>query len=85
MSEEGLRYKSKRPMEVETVFGELKKNRIFNRFRMRRIRKVEVEFALLAMAHNLPKIMKKREKYCLSCIYTKYWTIVKKIKLERAA
>lgn len=64
MSEEGLRYRSKRPVEVEAVFGQLKKNKGFNRFRLRGLKKVEVEFGLLAMAHNFMKLMKNREKTC---------------------
>lgn len=62
MSEEGLRHISKRPVEVEAVFGQLKKNKMFNRFRMKGIKKVEIEFGLLAMAHNLLKMMKNRAK-----------------------
>ena len=73
MSEEGLRHRSKRPVEVEAVFGQLKKNRMFNRFRMRGIKKVEIEFGLLAMAHNLLKMIKNRVKSCFLCIYTKNW------------
>ena len=73
MSEEGLRHRSKRPVEVEAVFGQLKKNRMFNRIRMRGIKKVEIEFGLLAMAHNLLKKIKNRVKSCFLCIYTKNW------------
>lgn len=85
MSEEGLRHRSKRPVEVEAVFGQLKKNRMFNRFSMRGIKKVEIEFGLLAMAHNLLKMIKNRAKSCFLCIYIKNWNTLKKIKLERAA
>ena len=64
-SEEGLRYRSKRPVEVEAVFGQLKNNKNFNRFMLRGLKKVEVEFGLLAMAHNFMKLMKNRAKTCL--------------------
>lgn len=69
MSEKGLEYRSKRPVEVEAVFGQLKNNRRFNRFRLRGLKKVEVEFALLAMAHNILKIRKNRVKFCLLCFF----------------
>lgn len=71
MSEEGFRHRSKRPVEVEAVFGQLKKNRMFNRFRMRGIKKVEREFGLLAITYNLVKMMKNRAKSCFLCLYKK--------------
>lgn len=64
MGEEGMKNRSKRPVEVEAVFGQLKKNKGFNRFLLRGLKKVEVEFGLLAMAHNLMKLMKNRAKLC---------------------
>lgn len=71
MSEEGLRHRSKRPVEVEAVFGQLKKNKMFNRFSMKGIKKVEIEFGLLAMAHNLLKMMKNRVLRPVFCICSK--------------
>lgn len=59
LSEKGLYHRSKRPVEVEAVFGQLKSNNKFNRFTMRGIEKVDVEFALMAIAHNLRKWAKK--------------------------
>lgn len=56
MSEEGLHHRSQRPQDVEATFGNLKNNKCFKRFRLRGLRKVETEFGLLAMAHNLAKI-----------------------------
>lgn len=56
MSEQGLRHRSQRPQDVEATFGNLKSNKGFKRFHLRGIRKVETEFGLLAMAHNLAKI-----------------------------
>lgn len=50
---------------MEAVFGQLKKNKGFNRFLLRGLKKVEVEFGLLAVAHNLMKLMKNRAKLCL--------------------
>lgn len=56
MSEDGLRHRSQRPQDVEATFGNLKSNKGFKRFRLRGLKKVETEFGLLALAHNLAKI-----------------------------
>jgi hypothetical protein len=42
--------------EPEAVFGLFKGNKSFRRFHLRGIEKVEVEWGLLAIAHNLSKI-----------------------------
>lgn len=59
MSEEGLEHRSKRPIEVEAVFGQLKSNNKFNRFTLRGLEKVEIEFGLMALGHNLRKMVAK--------------------------
>jgi transposase len=58
-SEEGLKHRSKRPIEVEAVFGQLKSNNKFNRFTMKGLEKVELEFLLMALGHNFRKMSKK--------------------------
>jgi len=55
LSEEGIRYRKKRPADVEAVFGNIKHNHGFKRFMLRGIEKVEIEAGLLAIAHNLRK------------------------------
>lgn len=59
LSKEGLYHRSKRPIEVEAVFGQMKSNNKFTRFTMRGLDKINVEFALMAIAHNLRKWAKK--------------------------
>lgn len=59
LSEEGLKHRSKRPIEVEAVFGQLKSNNRFNRFTLRGLEKVEIEFGLMALGHNLRKMVAK--------------------------
>lgn len=44
LSDEGLYHRSKRPIEPEAVFGQLKSNTKFNRFTLRGLSKVEIEF-----------------------------------------
>ena len=54
-SEKGLYHRSMRPIEPEAVFGDIKFNHGFKRFKLRSIAKVSVEFGLVALAHNLRK------------------------------
>lgn len=56
MSEKGLEHRSKRPVEVEAVFGQLKSNNKFNRFTFKGLEKVELEFLLMAIGHNFRKM-----------------------------
>ncbi|MEI8033728.1 MAG: IS1182 family transposase [Chlorobiaceae bacterium] len=56
LSEEGIRKRKQRTVDVEPVFGQLKQNRNFRRFRLRGLEKVEIEMGLAALAHNLAKI-----------------------------
>lgn len=61
MSERGLYHRSKRPVEPEAVFGQIKCARMFRRFLLRSLGKVKVEFGLVAMAHNIRKWAKACE------------------------
>ena len=55
LSEEGKKHRSKRPADVEAVFGAIKHNKGFRRFNLRGLDKVAIETGLLAIAHNLAK------------------------------
>lgn len=59
LSETGLYHRSKRPIEPEAVFGQIKSNNKFNRFTLRGLPKIEIEFGLMALAHNLRKLAAK--------------------------
>lgn len=59
-SEEGLKHRSKRPIEVEAVFGQIKSNNKCSRFTLRSLEKVNIEFGLMAIGHNLRKLAAKR-------------------------
>ena len=54
-SERGLYHRSNRPIEPEAVFGDIKQNHGFKRFKLKSNTKVKVEFGLVALAHNLRK------------------------------
>ncbi|MCQ2009891.1 IS1182 family transposase [Sporolactobacillus sp. STSJ-5] len=56
--EEGRARYRRRKLENEPVFGNLKQNMHFRRFHLRGLKKVHVEFGLLALAHNLMKKVK---------------------------
>ncbi len=58
-SEKGLMHRSRRLIEPEAVFGQIKSNRRFNRFRLKGLEGVAVEFGLLSIALNLSKMTKK--------------------------
>src|SRR5690606_42012231 len=58
-SETGKYHRSKRPIEVEAVFGQMKSNNRFNRFSMRGLEKVDMEFALMCIAHIPEKMVEK--------------------------
>ena len=53
--ERGLMHRSRRPIEPEAVFGDIKFNHGFKRFRLKSAGKVNIEFGLVALAHNLRK------------------------------
>ena len=69
-SERGRYHRSKRPVEVEAVFGELKSNNKFTRFTHRGIEKVEMEFLLMAVGHNFRKLASNRAKTVLKEVKT---------------
>lgn len=56
LSEPGLALRQLRSIEPETVFGDIKHNMGFRRFMLRGLKKVEIEWGLLCMAHNLRKL-----------------------------
>ena len=62
-SEKGLYHRSMRPIEPEAVFGQIKSNSMFKRFRLRSVPKINVEFGLVALAHNIKKIVKIKDKH----------------------
>jgi len=56
-SEEGIKHRKKRCTEPEAVFGQLKSNNKFERFTHRGKDKVFMEIALMAIGHNLRKLV----------------------------
>lgn len=54
----GIKLTKQRNTEPETVFGDIKWNQRFTRFHLRGLDKVNIEWGLISLAHNLKKIMK---------------------------
>ena len=61
-SEKGLEHRSKRPIEPEAVFGQMKYNMGYKRFRHFGKDKVTMDFAFFAIAFNLKKMTAKMRK-----------------------
>lgn len=73
LSELGIYHRGKRCIEPEAVFAQIKHNNQWNRFRLRGLEKVNIEFTLVAIAHNLRKWAKRlSENHFLPCIQFLY-------------
>ena len=55
-SEKGIELRKKRCVEVESVFGQIKQNSSVRRFALRGLKKVNLEWGLVCLAHNIKKI-----------------------------
>jgi len=55
-SEKGIELRKQRNVDVEPVFGDIKWNHGYARFKLRGKEKVNVEMGLLSIAHNLKKL-----------------------------
>ena len=60
-SEEGLFHRRRRPIEPESVFGQTKANKQYNRFRHFGLDKVKMDFAIFAVAFNIGKLYNKAQ------------------------
>ena len=60
LSEDGIAHRKQRCWDIEAIFGNIKQNMGFKRFMLRGLEKVETEFGLIAMAHNLKKLSLSR-------------------------
>ncbi len=61
-SDKGLEHRSKRPIEPEAVFGQMKNNMHYKRFRHFGKDKVTMDFAFFAIAFNIKKMAAKMAK-----------------------
>lgn len=61
-SPKGIELRKRRPVEIESCFGDIKHNMGFRRFHLRGLRKVQTEITIVSMAHNLRKLQLKQLK-----------------------
>jgi transposase len=52
----GIELKKQRSIDVESSFGDIKYNQGYSRFRLRGIKKANIEWGLIAISHNLRKV-----------------------------
>lgn len=55
-TETGSALRKRRSVDVETVFGDIKRNLGFTRFTLRGLEKVTLEWRLVATGHNIRKL-----------------------------
>ena len=79
-SEEGLRHRSRRPIEPEAVFGQIKFDWHYRRFRHKGKDKVYIDFAILAMAHNLRKLTRKAKNELMERLFSHLLSLCKSNK-----
>jgi transposase len=60
-SPEGIDLRKRRGVDVESVFGHIKHNMGYRRFRLRGLPKVNIEMGLLSMAHNMIKVFNQNQ------------------------
>jgi len=53
----GVKLRKKRSVDVETAFGNIKYNQKFTRFHLRGVEKVNIEWGLVSIAHNIRKMV----------------------------
>ena len=61
-SEQGLKHRSRRPVEPEAVFGQIKECGRFRRLRLKGLTGAKIDFGLKALAHNLRKLAQEWAK-----------------------
>ena len=76
-SEQGHIQRSKRTVEVEAVFGQIKNN--FRRFMLRGLEKMNAEFGLIAIAHNIMKWQSKLLDIPNNCaiLLIQFWGVLR--------
>ena len=72
-SEQGLKHRSKRPIEPEAVFGQIKECGRFRRLRLKGLTGAKIDFGLKALAHNLRKLAQAwaKSSFCYKFLSSK--------------
>ena len=71
-SEHGLKHRSKRPIEPEAVFGQIKECGRFRRLRLKGLTGAKIDFGLKALAHNMRKLARAwaKSSFCDKFLYS---------------
>jgi hypothetical protein len=56
LTDEGKKLMNNRSHGIETCFGDIKQNMLFRRVHLRGLQRVEAEYIIIAIAHNLRKV-----------------------------
>ena len=70
-----LRGQCFRPVEPEAVFGQIKTDKPYKRFRHRGFPKIQMDFGILAMAFNLQKLIKNVGKDQIKAVMEAFSTL----------
>lgn len=74
-SEDGLKHRGRRCIEPEAVFGQMKFNMAYRRFRHFGKDKVTMDFAFFAIAFNIKKMCSKIAKQTKNGKYSPFWPV----------
>lgn len=71
-SEQGLKHRSRRPVEPEAVFGQIKEYGRFRRLRLKGLTGAKIDFGLKALAHNMRKLARAwaKSSFCDKFLYS---------------
>lgn len=71
-SEQGLKHRSRRPVEPEAVFGQIKECGRFRRLRLKGLTGAKIDFGLKALAHNMRKLARAwaKSSFCDKFLYS---------------
>jgi len=72
-SDEGIEHRKRRSIEPEPVFGQMKFNKGYKRFRHRGADKVTMDFAIFAIAFNLQKLWRHLPKGLLRLLFSLFF------------
>jgi len=73
LSEEGRKLRGQRAIEPEAVFGQIKFDNKFNRFTLRSLSKINIEFGIIAISHNLRKLTNVLSKNLKNSSYQQFF------------
>ena len=75
-SDKGLYHRSKRPIEPEAVFGQMKQNKMYKRFRHFGKDKVVMDITIFAIAFNIAKLFNQQSSLLFSHNYPLYRALI---------